>query len=258
MAEESTPQQEVFSFDPPSSLSSEEAEVQAIEGGAPTTEPPESEPQEEEETEAEPQEEEIDETPLSPREQALIARLEKIEGATLAVASEAPKHEMPIVAEQQHDFLEGLDLNEVLGDPAQLNALLGNVYNMALKEASRIALEHAYQTMPATFTHFARQQIELRETVNEFYKQNPELSSRKATVGSVANEIAVEHPEYDVPTLLNESAKQVRKMLGLKASIKLNDKTKVTKPAFVTQKSRGERVRKDDLTELQKEMAELY
>ncbi len=203
--------------------------------------------------------EEEDNSPISPREQALIDRLNALEAKQLTVPDGPPQLVVPEIPPQEHNFLDGIDMDDLLGDPAKLNGVLQAVYNKALQQASRIALEQAYQTMPATVLHFSRQQYEMQETIRDFYRQNPELLERKATVGSVANEIAVTHPEYTVAQLLDESAKQVRKMLGLKqqAQEQVKEIKKTPTPGFAKQRSGGGRVKQEELSALEKEMAEL-
>ncbi len=204
---------------------------------------------------------EEDDSPISPREQALIDRLKALESKQLDTSNEPPQLSVPEITTQEHNFLEGIDMDDLLGDPARLNGVLQEVYNKALQQASRIALEHTYQTMPATVLHFSRQQYEMQKTIESFYAQNPELVERKTTVGSVANEIAAAHPEYTVEQLLDESAKQVRKMLGLKAQAvtakDLPTTRRAVTPGFAKQRSGNGRVKQEELSALEKEIAEL-
>ncbi len=244
-------------FDSPvvSTEVSEDVEAEAIQEGTTTEEPSTEIVEETAETDVGTE----DYSPISPREQALIDRLNALEAKQLDASSGPPQLVVPEIAAQEHNFLDGIDMDDLLGDPAKLNAVLSAVYNKALQQASRIALEQTYQTMPATVLHFSRQQYEMQETIRDFYRQNPELLERKATVGSVANEIAVTHPEYTVAQLLDESAKQVRKMLGLKqqAQEQVKEIKKTPTPGFAKQRSGGGRVKQEELSALEKEMAEL-
>lgn len=214
---------------------------------------------------SEPAEEELEEIPLdqlTPRERALMERLERVTGEKLAtVPVETARETQAEVAPVDHNFLEGMDIDEVLSTPENFNKLLLSVYNKGLQEAGRLAAENIMRSLPSTINTFVNQQLTMRETVQQFYNDNPELRNVKKIVAGVANEIAAEHPEYELGKLMNEASSRVYKMLGLKkgAMKKGGNGTTSGKPAFVRQRSGSERVRADTpgATLLETEIAEL-
>lgn len=99
------------------------------------------------------------------------------------------------------------EFNKVLDKAESFNALLNKVVEKAR--------EQALLSLPAVATQLVNQQLTLRLAVDEFYKVNTDLVGYKNFVGFVTNEIAAGHPDYDLPTLLDETAKEVRKRIGL-------------------------------------------
>lgn len=109
-------------------------------------------------------------------------------------------------------FLESEDdFNRVLDKVENFNALLENVVKRAKAEAA----EEALLSLPRLAEQLVNQQLTLRMAADEFYKVNADLAPYRNFVGFVTNEVAAAHPEYDLRTLLDESAKEVRNRIGL-------------------------------------------
>jgi len=196
-------------------------------------------------------------TPLSPREKALMARLEKVTGESLD--SSVAKKEAPSVelTPQERNFLAGIsDLDEVLSSPEAFNKVLLAVYNMALQEASKLSAEQIMKGLPGTIYSYVTEHVNMKELVNQFYVENPDLAMMKKTVAAVANDIAAEHPEFTTEQVFAESAKKTRELLQIKATPQ-GQKKGENSPAFVKQRSSNNRVKGEELSGLQKEIADL-
>lgn len=125
---------------------------------------------------------------------------------------QAPKTEQQASAEQKPAFLESEDaLNMALDKVENFNALLEKVVERAREEA----VEKVLLSIPQLATQLVNQQMTLRMAADEFYKVNADLEPYRNFVGFVTNEIASAHPDYDLRTLLDETAKEVRKRIGL-------------------------------------------
>jgi hypothetical protein len=97
--------------------------------------------------------------------------------------------------------------DEVMKTADGFNTLLTGVFNAAV--------QHSLRLMPQVATQLVDSQITLRSTAQEFYQANPDLIPHKKYVGFVANELAAQHADWDLPTLLQNAEKEVRGRLKL-------------------------------------------
>lgn len=131
------------------------------------------------------------------------------------------------------------------------------------KKVQGSAHESILQTLPDTVSTYVNQQVTVKEQVNEFYKNNPDLSSTKRYVSVTANEVASEHPDWDFPTVLDETAKRVRKSLGLKEEAKKENSSssgqKKDSPALAkgTKGQSSKKKPKQELSQMEQEIQEL-
>jgi hypothetical protein len=193
---------------------------------------------------AEDEEDEIEPAEVSDRERVLTERLEQITADKLAL--ENARNEAQVSEQDQpttpaeHNFLEGVDLDDVLSDAQGLNRVLVNVYNKGLADASARAAEQVMRSLPKLITTYVTQQTTMAEMVKDFYRENPDLEPVKRTVAAVANEISAESPGMPLQELFVEAAKRTRQVLNIQA--RTNGATKVPantqKPAFVKQGAR--------------------
>lgn len=187
----------------------------------------------------------------SPRERSLLRRIEEL---TQANIENQPRYqeEPPAPTEpQEHNFLEGMDIDEVLSDPNTLNKLLLSVYNRGLTEAGRLAAENIMRSLPQTISRYVNNHVTMTEAVRDFYDRNPDLRAVRKTVAAVANEIASGNPELSTTELFNRAADKTRELLQLKRLAPANPNKR---PAFARQ--RGRHVA-PELTGLQREIDEL-
>lgn len=198
---------------------------------------------------------------LTPRERELIQRLEKVTGDKLgaeAAGTPVPTGQQTLPAEVEHNFLDGMDLDEVFSTPEAFNKLLNAVYKRGREESAKLSATNILSDLPKIVSQYVAQHMTMAETVAEFYSANPELKHVKRTVAQVANEISAEAPEMALQDVFAEAAKRTYKMLGLKRGAGAVAAPK--KPALVQPRGRGgatSRIKAPELDGLAKEIAEL-
>ena len=152
------------------------------------------------------------------------------------------------------------DISSISTDKEVFNKVL----NMAVKKAIQLAessirpgtVKDTLLAIPNVITAQIQQQSYITDAVNRFYSENQDLVEVKHTVGTIAESIAAEHPEYDIETLFKEAAKSTRKMLRLpegKAASGAEEEFK--NPAFAANSGRRQSPKK--VSELQSQLDEL-
>lgn len=187
-----------------------EGEEEEEEEETPAAETPEGEGDEEEQTEEAEEAEELTE-----REKTLLARIEELEGK-----GQTPQQEEEALEEAESfsgSFLpEDADVEEILDSREKLDQLLVAVYNQAVKDAAVRSRETTLQSLPQIVMQQVAHQTHVRKATEEFYEEHPQLTVARKTVGSLANEVAAEHPDWTLDKVLDETAKRSYKALGLK------------------------------------------
>lgn len=184
--------------------------------------------------------EEVDEGEYSPREKKLLERIEALTQEKLERSKTATEStDVSEVTESNFNFLDGLDIDEVLSSSDNLNKLLLGVYNKALQESSKLSAENIMRSLPSTMSNYVTQHLTMREMVNNFYDDNDDLVGAKQTVTDVANKIANDNPELTVEEVFQRTASEARKVLNLK---KIEPKTK-GKPTLHNSRGNGGRAR---------------
>lgn len=156
---------------------------------------------------------------MTPRERALLERIEQLTGERFAAekTTSGPPTE-PVVeptAEQPHNFLEGLNIDDVLATPENLNAVLVAVHNQAVQKTATVVAEHIMRNLPRAMETFYAQQKTMADMVDQFYKDNEPLTHFKKTVAAAANEVASENPGLSVKEVFDKAAERVYTMIGL-------------------------------------------
>ena len=102
-----------------------------------------------------------------------------------------------------------------------LDALLNSKdnFNKFMTGALGKSNEQVMQAMTVVVPKLVDQIVTQRLAVNEFYTNNKDLSSNKAYVGIVANELAKAHPDWDTLTVISNLAEEVRRRLGLGGTV---------------------------------------
>lgn len=199
---------------------------------------------------------------LTEREKALIARLEEVTGDKIALSFQQQQNPTPTVESTPAgniDFLSNIDIDEVLQTAEGFNGLLNIVYQRALSDAKAQATEHIMRSLPESISTHYQEHATRTKIVEDFYGENPDLVHIKRTVAAIANELAANNPTYTLDQILKESAVRTRQMLGLRKSpITAPASAAVpSKPAFVGQRSSGNRVKAPELVGIEAEVAEL-
>jgi len=149
----------------------------------------------------------------SPRERALLDRIEQLTAATHQ-GQQIQSSDSPFEA-QTHNFLDGLDIDEVLSSGENLNKLLLSVYNRGLQESIRMSRDVWSSEAPNMMREHINQHMTMRELVDGFYRDNPDLLNARKTVGAIANEVSQENQELTLDQVFAEAAKRTREVLGL-------------------------------------------
>lgn len=256
---ESNDEKELDLFLSEDSAPAEQEEEKAVEE-TPLESPEES--QEEKETEEEETPEESQEVEaLTEREKALIAQFTETDAAEVEVFDPSVPPSMDWKTQEYQFLKDDESLDDILGDPAKLNAKMAQLYNDALRQGAQMALEATYKGLPRTISTYAKQQIEVTTTVNDFYQQNKDLVPLKPALARIAQKIGAEHPEYSLPQLLSESAKTARTIFKMhKHEEKRSSQSGMMKnsPAFVGQKGGTNRIARPKVSKtLEDEVMEL-
>lgn len=197
----------------------------------------------------------IDYGDTTPREKLLLEQLERVTGEQLDIRNVEPTPEVATVEPIQHNFLEGLDVDEILSSAENLNKLLVAVHDHALAQTRTLAAEQILQNLPEVISTYVVRHIATREKVADFYKENPDLVGVKRTLATVANEITAEKPELTLDQVFEEAATRTRTMLGLKKSAPVVESPN-KKPSFVN--SPRARIKVPELAGVAAEVSELF
>ncbi len=201
-------------------------------------EPPEPEEPPEPPEPAEPPEPPEPEEPTE-KEKALEEQnrtlMEKLENLTSMVQNslkkEEPKEEE--LPEEFKGFLGDLDIDDVVSDKQKFEQVLSHVVD----HTRRVTMEQMMNSVPGLVVTQIRQQRALKESVDDFYKENSDLLPVRKTVGAIANEIASENPNIPMNELFEKAAVKTREILGLtkKTSARANaPATTRRKPGLAT------------------------
>lgn len=95
------------------------------------------------------------------------------------------------------------------------NPLTVEEYNKLFNQARISAYEEAIRSTPELVGTLVDRKVSLDEAVKTFYKENEDLAPIKDYVGSVANMVVSENPDWEITKVLEETEKRVRKNLDL-------------------------------------------
>ena len=187
---------------------------------------------------------------------ALLARIDEVEGRKLVVPAEPEPTPEPV---KEISFLgEDVDVDELIGDRAKLNALLVGVYKKALEDSQVGARESTLRAIPQMIVNQVQKQMVLREGITEFFKENKDLTVARRTMGALMNEVVGEHPEWGLKEVMEEAGTRTRKVLGLKRQVTVVDKKGGDRnPAFVDKGNSGRVKTSDQRSGIQKEIDDL-
>ena len=229
----------------------EEINFDLLDFGEPTpTEPAEPTQPDEPDEPTQPDEPEDD------RESVLLQRLEEETGRRLQLEREVPaESETPVSPVADPNFLENLDLDEVLSSSENLNALLLAVYNRGVSESMRRASDNVLGSVNELVSRYVREQLSMSEMVKEFYEQNEDLRPLRRTVAAYAKEISRDNPDLKPHEVFAQTATKVRTALKLK-QVTAPPAARVAAKSFAPQRGRKANL-EPELTGIEKEIMEL-
>lgn len=131
-------------------------------------------------------------------------------------ASKKPKEPEPKVPTTQappaeKDFVGNMDLDELTRDPKEFNKFINKVYAQAVTDARKEVMS----TLPDVVKTNITIMNQLQQASEQFYKDNPDLSSFKKVVATVFDEMVVADPNKPYSDLMKGVAPEVRKRLNL-------------------------------------------
>ena len=174
----------------------------------------------------------------SARERALLDRIEQLTSQAYQ-GQQTKTADTSAFSPQEHNFLDGLDIDEVLSSGENLNKLLLAVYNKGLEQSIQMNQQNWSATAPDLVREHVAQHMSMRELVDSFYETNPDLVSVRKTVGAIANEVSQENSELTIEEVFAEAAKRTREALGLPATPP--ERSDVQKPNLPQRRQPGNR-----------------
>jgi DNA mismatch repair ATPase MutL len=176
---------------------------------------------------------------------------EKTPEETAAEVEAAKKVVLPFIQNEEI-------FDEVFKNHQNFNALLTAVVNTAREQALR--------ALPQVAMRLVDQQLTLKMAAQEFFSHNEDLLPYRQFLGTVANEIESQHPDYTVQQIFEETEKEGRKRLrlvrtqGAPGATITEDRggnPPEKKPGFVPGSPGGRRSAHSPLTGQDKEIADL-
>ena len=149
--------------------------------------------------------------------------------STESPGTNAPSTEAPIIEE---DFLDGVDLEEIMSDPVKFNALLNSVYKKGVRNTRDEVLsgtEGTLKSIPDIVKTNIAIITSLKKASEEFYDSNEDLKPFKKVVAAVFEEISAANPDKTYVENLNTVGDEVRSRLELQKKAVSKDKNKSPK-----------------------------
>lgn len=148
---------------------------------------------------------------------ALEAKIAEL-SAQLQTATKEPEKPFEFVSEEEFD--------EIMQDRDRFNAKL----NAVAMQAAQAALAQSQQIMA--------QQMQLQQTVNDFYSVNADLQAHKDTVRQMSEKLIRQNPDISYEQLLDKAAKATRMLKKLPTPITAGKKGAVKPPSLPSVKAR--------------------
>ena len=118
------------------------------------------------------------------------------------------------------DFIGDADVDDITRDPAAFNKLLNKVFAQGVTTSRTVLGEGILRSIPDIVKKDVETVIALRESSEQFYKDNKDLEPFKKVVSNVFEEMAAENPNRKFSDMLEDVGTEARKRLELyKATI---------------------------------------
>ena len=197
------------------------------------------------------EEEEEDELTLLKKQNQLL--LEQLGAMTPVVEEKKEEEEIPEVDEKS--FIGDWKFDDIIASEDSFKEFLGTFAKQIVEKTE----ERLLKKLPGTVTKLTTERLNAQNTVKSFYAEHKQLSAVKPFMAKVVTTVASEHADWDLETVLEESAKRAYKALGLKQEIAGEKKSKEKKPAFAGPAKGNNRGgdKTSQKSELEKELEEL-
>ena len=138
------------------------------------------------------------------------------------------------------DFIGDADVDDITRDPKEFNKLLNKVFAQGVNTSRTVLGEGILRSIPDIVKTHVATVISLRESSEQFYKDNKDLTPFKKVVSNVFEEIAAENPDKNFSEILEDVGKESRKRLELyKEAIKPEPDNKPPKLPKIGGQQRG-------------------
>jgi len=196
------------------------------------------------------------EADLKTQNQALLARIQALEGAK-PEAKETVEDKESDASEGEIAFLsDDDDIDEILEDRDKLNAFAVKIYKQALTDAGAGVQSTMQNYVPEAVVAQVQNQLTLREGINEFFKENDDLLPVRKTVGAITNEVVAEHDDWTLDKVLTEAGKRTREVLHIKKPKTKTSRGRKRNPALGGG-SGGRKRQADNRSVMQKEIDDI-
>lgn len=230
-------------------------------------EEPEAEGQEEQEEQGEQEEPSKDEVIKQLREE--VNRLSQ--GEPEAGQREQPEREEPEGEQREEpeeqtlefegqEFVTEEEFDEIIQDRNKLNEVL----NKVAFQSAKAAREAVLRQVPEVVSKTTNRQMSVRQAVQNFYQENPDLQEYGSYVGHIANRIKAENPDLGMNDILSKAGQEARSKLNIQKKAKEQEEERRNEdnpqegPAFAKRGTgRREGGGKDARTDFQKQADEM-
>ena len=208
---------------------------------------------------------------LKEQNKALLEHIESLSGqviggvmqpqvgqqAAAPATTPAPQPKQPDVYQpaEPTNYLGDSSIDDLLEDPAKLNAVLNNVAQNAQAGAQQQAVQQVLRSVPELVMGYITRHSAMNRMVDDFYRENVDLADVKQTVAAVANDVHAKNPDMSVEDVFKQSADATRKLLGMQQQALNRARPKPKKPAFA--KAGGARKPAPKVSAVQRELDDL-
>jgi len=184
--------------------------------------------------------------PIKPSEfETLKQEFDRLKGAYEEIVNKkVTPPEVPEVIPEQ-DFLDGMDLDDLVNNPKEFNKLLNKVFSKGLEFAEQKTNE-IKKKLPETIRNNVVTIESLRKASEGFYNDNKDLAPFKGAVATVFNELQQLNPTMSYDKLLNKTEVEVRNRLGI---VKQKEEKKSDSPRLPKTKSTARTIPEDKVVD---------
>lgn len=187
---------------------------------------------------------------LKQQNEALLQQLNAL--STRKVQEEKPAEEQETVKKLEESELFGeWTYDAIVEDENSFKRFLGEFANKVKTSTE----ESILRKIPGTVSKLTNEQIEARNTVNQFYEEHPQLAQTKPYMAQIVTTVSAEHADWGLEQVLAESADRAYKALGLQKQVAQPAKSQ--KPAFAGPASGKRTSTTEAKSRLEKELEEL-